>query len=47
MPNEFFLVDTSVWIFALRKDPVPQIRNRMDSLLKEDVVKTAWAWLEF
>jgi predicted nucleic acid-binding protein len=40
MPNELFLVDTSVWIFALRKDPVPQIMNRMDSLLKEDVVIT-------
>jgi hypothetical protein len=22
MPNELFLVDTSVWIFALRKEPV-------------------------
>lgn len=40
MPNELFLVDTSVWIFALRKDPVPQIRNRIDLLLKEDVVLT-------
>jgi predicted nucleic acid-binding protein len=41
MPNERFLVDTSVWIFALRKDPVLQIRNRIDSLLKEDKVITA------
>jgi predicted nucleic acid-binding protein len=40
MPNERFLVDTSVWIFALRKDPVPDIKNRIDSLLKEDTVLT-------
>jgi hypothetical protein len=40
MPNERFLVDTSVWIFALRRDPVPEIRNRIDSLLKEDTVIT-------
>jgi predicted nucleic acid-binding protein len=40
MPNELFLIDTSVWIFALRKDPVPHIRNRIDALLKEDVVVT-------
>lgn len=41
MQNELFLVDTSVWIFALRKDPVPQIRDRIDALLREDVVVTA------
>jgi len=40
MPNELFLVDTSVWIFALRKEPVVQIKNRIDSLLKEDTVIT-------
>jgi predicted nucleic acid-binding protein len=40
MPNELFLIDTSVWIFALRKNPVPHIRNRIDALLKEDVVVT-------
>jgi len=40
MQNELFLVDTSVWIFALRKDPVVQIRNRIDSLLREDAVIT-------
>ena len=40
MPNELFLVDTSVWIFALRKDPVLQIRDRIDSLLREDAVIT-------
>ena len=40
MPNDLFLVDTSVWIFALRKDPVIQIKDRIDSLLKEDTVVT-------
>jgi len=40
MPNEVFLVDSSVWIFALRKEPVVQIRDRIDSLLKEDTVVT-------
>jgi len=40
MPNELFLVDTSVWIFALRKEPILQIRDRIDSLLKEDAVIT-------
>jgi predicted nucleic acid-binding protein len=38
MPNERFLVDTSVWIFALRREPVLEIKNRIDSLLKEDTV---------
>lgn len=40
MPNEVYLVDTSVWIFALRKQPVGQIRDRIDSLLKEDAIVT-------
>lgn len=40
MPNDLFLVDTSVWIFALRKDPVAQIKDRIDSLLKEDTLVT-------
>jgi hypothetical protein len=40
MPNELFLVDTSAWIFALRKEPVVQIKDRIDSLLKEDTVIT-------
>jgi hypothetical protein len=40
MPNELFLVDTSVWIYALRKEPVAQIRDRIDSLLQEDAVIT-------
>jgi len=40
MANEVYLVDTSVWIFALRKQPVVEIRDRIDSLLKEDAVIT-------
>jgi predicted nucleic acid-binding protein len=40
MPNEIFLVDTSVWLFALRKDPISDIKSRIDSLLGEDVVIT-------
>lgn len=40
MPDELFLVDTSVWIFALRKDPVAQIKDRIDSLLNEDAAVT-------
>jgi predicted nucleic acid-binding protein len=33
-------VDTSVWIFALRKEPVLQVRDRIDALLKEDAIIT-------
>lgn len=40
MHNEVYLVDTSVWIFALRKQAVVQIRDRIDSLLKEDAIVT-------
>jgi hypothetical protein len=40
MRNELFLVDTSVWIFALKKEPVVQIKDRIDSLLKEDTIIT-------
>lgn len=32
--NGHFLVDTSVWLFALRKDFIPKIKDRIDSLLK-------------
>lgn len=35
-----FLVDTSAWIFALRKQPLPQLKNRIDHLLMLDIVKT-------
>jgi hypothetical protein len=40
MPNELYLVDTSVWIFALKKEPILQIKDRIDSLLKDDAVIT-------
>ncbi len=35
-----FLVDTSAWIFALRRNPVQAIRDRVDALLESDVVAT-------
>lgn len=38
MANNPVLVDTSAWIFALRKDPLPAIKERIDLLLKEDTV---------
>jgi predicted nucleic acid-binding protein len=38
MPNETFLVDTSAWLFALRKDANPEIKSRLDTLLREDIV---------
>lgn len=36
MPNDIFLIDTSAWIFALRKNPLPRIKDRVDALLKEN-----------
>lgn len=41
MLNNLFLVDTSVWLFALRKDFIPTIRDRIDFLLRENAVITA------
>ena len=40
MANDRFLVDSSVWIFALRKDPIPPIRDRVAALLRDDAVVT-------
>lgn len=40
MPNKLFLVDTSAWLFALRKDFVPKVKDRIDHLLKENVIIT-------
>lgn len=40
MQDEPFLVDTSAWLFALRKDFMPVIKERVDLLLKENVVLT-------
>jgi len=38
MPNDTFLVDTSAWLFALRKDASLEIKARLDTLLREDAV---------
>ena len=40
MPNDPVLIDTSAWLFALRRDFLPEIRDRVDHLLKEDLVLT-------
>ena len=40
MPDERVLVDTSAWLFALRKDFLPEIKDRIDLLLIENLVLT-------
>ena len=40
MTNNLFLVDTSAWLLALRKNFLPKAKDRIDHLLKEDVVIT-------
>ena len=40
MANKFFLVDTSAWILALRKDFDPEVKGRIDHLLKEETIIT-------
>lgn len=35
MTEGFLLIDTSVWIWALRPDSVPTIRNRVNQVLAE------------
>ncbi len=35
-----YLVDTSAWIFALRRSPQTRIRHRIEELLEQDVVAT-------
>ena len=40
MSNNSFLVDTSAWILALRKDFVPAVKERIDHLLKENAIIT-------
>jgi len=40
MPNKLFLVDTSAWLFALRKDFILEVKDRIDHLLKENVIIT-------
>jgi len=41
MPNNLFLVDTSVWILALRKDFLPGVKDRIEYLLKENAIITS------
>jgi len=36
--NSLFLIDTSVWIFALRKKYIPEIKSRVEKLLGEGKV---------
>jgi len=38
MNNNLVLIDTSVWIFALSKNFLPEIKQRVDTLLKENRV---------
>ena len=40
MSNNIFLVDTSAWILALRKDFSPEVKERIDHLLKENAIIT-------
>ena len=40
MQNNSFLVETSAWILALRKDFVPAVKDRIDHLLKENATIT-------
>jgi predicted nucleic acid-binding protein len=40
MPDNSFLIDTSAWLFALKRDFVPEVKNRIDLLLKNHVVVT-------
>ena len=40
MPSKLFLVDTSAWILALRKDFLPVVKDRIEQLLKENSIVT-------
>ena len=40
MPTKLFLVDSSAWLLALRKDFIPELKDRIDYLLKEDAIIT-------
>jgi len=41
MPNNLFLVDTSAWILSLRKDFLPEVKDRIAYLLKENAIITS------
>jgi len=38
VPNKLVLIDTSAWVFALHKNPLPPIKERIDHLLRENTV---------
>jgi hypothetical protein len=38
MPDKLVLIDTSVWIFALRKNSISEIRDRVNTLLAVNAV---------
>jgi len=40
MPRDLFLVDTSAWILALRKNYLPALKDRIEHLLKENAIVT-------
>ncbi|MBT8368575.1 MAG: PIN domain nuclease [Deltaproteobacteria bacterium] len=40
MRNDLFLVDTSTWLLVLRKQFIPKVKDRIDNLLKEDLIIT-------
>ena len=40
MPSSLFLVDTSAWIFALRKEFVTSVKERINQLLRDHIVLT-------
>ena len=40
MHNNLFLVDTSAWLLVLRQNFISQAKDRIDYLLKEDVIIT-------
>lgn len=40
MHNNLFLVDTSAWLLVLRQTFIPKAKDRIDHLLKEDVIIT-------
>ena len=40
MLRDLFLVDTSAWVLALRKDFLPILKDRIEHLLKENAIVT-------
>ncbi|UCG08077.1 MAG: PIN domain-containing protein [Desulfobacterales bacterium] len=41
MTNNLFLVDTSAWLLALHKDFLPDVKDRIAYLLKENAIITS------